>query len=212
MNRRHHQRHNTSYKPPFRLKNRRVSIINLAPSTVKKYARKEGKLMREKKMISRRKANENPWRIRRNVHESPSRFSVNILLTSSMHNCIAHKTRHSCVSQRRMRTHYHEKEARENAENETRARRNVTSATINFDCDSAGDGRTLTSRVPLSLFPTSWLVLQRFFVDFFPHATQTWIRENDIPHHRHYRRAMFNERFVFFLFDAAFWRMNEWKL
>jgi hypothetical protein len=27
MNRRHHQRHNTSYKPPFRLKNRRVSTI-----------------------------------------------------------------------------------------------------------------------------------------------------------------------------------------
>lgn len=58
MNRRH-QRHNTTYKPPFRLKNRRVSSIN-HKKCVKEGKWKKGKCDRETSSV--RFASENPWR------------------------------------------------------------------------------------------------------------------------------------------------------
>lgn len=73
MNRRHQQqRHNTAYKPPFRLKNRRVSIINLPNRRWKSMRGKENEC--EKKMMIRRCGKRTKIHdvVRRNVYESSS--------------------------------------------------------------------------------------------------------------------------------------------
>lgn len=69
MNRRHHQRHNTSYKPPFRSKNRRVSMI-IIPSTNDDDEREKKRMKSPEKENTKTKmkrrssvvTSENPWR------------------------------------------------------------------------------------------------------------------------------------------------------